>query len=899
MERSAARRLFAPEVVQTSAMDCGPAALKCLLEGFGVRVSYGRLREACQTDVDGTSIDTLEEVAAQLGLEAEQVMVPEDHLLLPETAPLPALVVVRQPNGTTHFVVAWRRHGPLVQMMDPATGRRWVAEGELLRDLYVHTSAVPAEAWREWAGSDAFLDGLRSRLRALGVARGAVARHVEAALADPGWRSLGILDAATRMTADVCRAGGLRRGREAAKAVASFAARAAGAGDLGPIPAVYWSVRPAPPDEDGGEQLAMRGAVLLHVSGRRAPGEAGEAETPAALPPDLVAALEEPPSRPARDLVRLVRRDGLLAPAALLAALALAAVGVLFEAALFQGAFELARKLSPVEQRLGAVAALVAFSVGLLLLEWPVAAGALRVGRKLEARLRLAFLEKIPRIGDRYFHSRLVSDMAERSQSTHTLRTLPELGAHLARRTFELVFTAAGLVWLEPSGAAATIAAAAAALALPLAIQSRLTERDLRVRSHVGALGRFYLDVMLGLVPIRTHGAGRAVRREQESLVVEWMRASTSLVRTAVAVEAAQALVGLTLALWLVSDYLSRGGAAGGVLLLAYWALNLPALGEEIAATARQYPARRNVALRLLEPLGAPEEAPEADDEAGGDGAARRGDGVALALEGVTVRAGGHVILDGVDLEVAAGSHVAVVGPSGAGKSSLVGLLLGWHRPSEGRVVVDGEPLGGARLSRLRRETAWVDPAVQLWNRSLVDNLRYGAADEVGELGAVISGADLAGVLERLPEGLQTRLGDAGGLVSGGEGQRVRFGRALVRREARLVVLDEPFRGLDRTRRRELLARARELWRGATLLCVTHDVAETLDFERVLVVEGGRVVEDAPAAELAARPDSRFRALVDADRAAHEELWGDPRWRRLRVDAGRLLEEERARGRAY
>ena len=86
---SAKRRFLAPEVVQTSAMDCGPASLKCLLEGFGIPVSYGRLREACQTDVDGTSIDTIEEVAGQLGLEAEQVMVPDDHLLLPEPTRCP------------------------------------------------------------------------------------------------------------------------------------------------------------------------------------------------------------------------------------------------------------------------------------------------------------------------------------------------------------------------------------------------------------------------------------------------------------------------------------------------------------------------------------------------------------------------------------------------------------------------------------------------------------------------------------------------------------------------------------------------------------------------------------------------------------------------------------------
>lgn len=105
------KRFLVPEVVQTSAMDCGPATLKCLLEGFGIPVSYGRLREACQTDVDGTSIDTLEETAIQLGLDAEQVMIPADHLLLAEAQALPAIVVVRQPNGLTHFIVVWCHHG--------------------------------------------------------------------------------------------------------------------------------------------------------------------------------------------------------------------------------------------------------------------------------------------------------------------------------------------------------------------------------------------------------------------------------------------------------------------------------------------------------------------------------------------------------------------------------------------------------------------------------------------------------------------------------------------------------------------------------------------------------------------------------------------------------------------
>jgi ABC-type multidrug transport system fused ATPase/permease subunit len=136
------------------------------------------------------------------------------------------------------------------------------------------------------------------------------------------------------------------------------------------------------------------------------------------------------------------------------------------------------------------------------------------------------------------------------------------------------------------------------------------------------------------------------------------------------------------------------------------------------------------------------------------------GQGVAIALEGVSVLAGGHTILTDLNLTLAPGSHVAIVGPSGAGKSSLVGLLLGWHRPATGRVLVEGRPLDDQHLAWVRQITAWVDPAIQLWNRPLLDNICYGVADTPASLVAqAVAEADLRGVLDRLPEGLQTPLG--------------------------------------------------------------------------------------------------------------------------------------------
>jgi ATP-binding cassette subfamily B protein len=268
--------------------------------------------------------------------------------------------------------------------------------------------------------------------------------------------------------------------------------------------------------------------------------------------------------------------------------------------------------------------------------------------------------------------------------------------------------------------------------------------------------------------------------------------------------------------------------------------------------------------------------------------------GVSITLEGVSVRAAGHTILADLNLTLARGSHVAIVGASGAGKSSLVGLLLGWYQPITGRVLVDGRQLNESHLAWLRQVTAWVDPAVQLWNRSLLDNLNYGSAQSPAQPAVqAVEQAELRQVLDRLPNGLQTPLGEGGGLVSGGEGQRVRFGRALARPVIRLAILDEPFRGLDGEQRRTLLRRARQVWRRATLLCITHDVGATQEFERVVVVDNGRIVEDGSPSSLSACAGTHYRSLLDAETAVHEELWASNAWRRLRLVKGSLQEEGR------
>src|SRR4051812_675492 len=274
-------------------MDCGPAALKCVLEGFGIPTSYERLREACQTGIDGSSIDTVETVANQLGLEAEQVMIPADHILL-DAAKLPAIVVVRLPGGFTHFVVLWRKHANTVQVMDPVTGRRWVSKAQFASELYEHTLNVPAADWREFAGSTDFQLGLEKRLNKIGVSANENRRLRASACKDTQWYAIAALDASVRLVTSLVESKAIGAGSTATRVVNRLCQSA----QL--IPPAFWSVR----ETETEDELAMTGAVLVRILGRKAPAHRVQ------LTDELSAAIGERPIHPAHALWRLLGVGG-------------------------------------------------------------------------------------------------------------------------------------------------------------------------------------------------------------------------------------------------------------------------------------------------------------------------------------------------------------------------------------------------------------------------------------------------------------------------------------------------------------------------------------------------------------------------------------------------------------
>jgi len=851
------RRYFIPEVIQTSAMDCGPAALKALFGGFNRYLSYGRLREACQTDVDGTSIDTLEVIAQQLGLGAVQSMLPADLLLLKSSACLPAVVVVQLPDGGTHLVVLWRIHGPWLQVMDPTAGRLWLPRQRFLESLYIHEQPVPASACEQWCGSAVFTAGLEQRMRALD-------------LPSQVWSDRAHQDAALRLAGALREAGRLHSETNARKFLAMCAAHP------DEIPPQYWSIRRIP--EDPG-QVMLRGAVLLSASG-------GVSDVPEeSLLPSLARVRTERAPRvwePVRDALR---EAGWRLPAATMAALCAVALGTVVEALLFRGLFDMGRHLQSTAERLGAMVALVLFLTTVLALDGSAAIGSFRLGRQIEMRLRTRFLKKVPRLSDRYFQSRLISDMAFRAHSLQLLRQLPEVAGHCMYLAVCILITGTAIVWVYPGSALLAGLAILSACGVPLLFMPAMAERDLRHRELSASLGAFYLDSLLGSRAIRAHCAERSMRSVQAARLDRWAAAGLSQAALFVGVDAVQTTATLACIVALVYQQSMIAQSPAGLLLLIYWAISIPLLAREAAAVARNLPAMRNTLMRFLELIESPQ------DSSGDLAPAAPPGGVKIDIDEACVVVGGHAVLDRVTLHVRPGEQIGIVGVSGAGKSSFVGCLMGWFQVSSGRICVDDALLDAARLAQLRREIAWIDPEVHLFRSTLYENLRYGNGSEgVGQLGAILEAADLGRILERAPQGLQTPIGEGGTLVSGGEGQRVRLGRALGRSGVRLAILDEPARGLGREERRAMLSSLRAHFSGATVLCVTHDVSDTLDFDRVLVIEQGRILEQGMPRALQAQPGSRYRALLDEEDAMRPDQWANAAWRRLRLHAGTLGE---------
>jgi subfamily B ATP-binding cassette protein MsbA len=299
----------------------------------------------------------------------------------------------------------------------------------------------------------------------------------------------------------------------------------------------------------------------------------------------------------------------------------------------------------------------------------------------------------------------------------------------------------------------------------------------------------------------------------------------------------------IMLALWQSS---SGGASVGGFVAFVMAMLQLIApvkhLSDVMAPLTRGLAAvERGLDLIETSPV-----------EQGGthDGGRARGD---IHFEAVSLRYGEDKApaVDALTLQVRAGETVALVGPSGAGKTTLVNLLPRFIEPTAGRITLDGVPLADWDMLALRRQFALVSQDVVLFNDTVAVNVTLGAKMSTEQVRDALRGANLLDFVDSLPQGLDTPIGHNGSQLSGGQRQRLAIARAIAK-DAPVLILDEATSALDSESERAVQDALERLMAGRTTLVIAHRLSTIEHADRVLALDGGRLVEQGSHAELLA-----------------------------------------------
>ncbi len=285
--------------------------------------------------------------------------------------------------------------------------------------------------------------------------------------------------------------------------------------------------------------------------------------------------------------------------------------------------------------------------------------------------------------------------------------------------------------------------------------------------------------------------------------------------------------------------------SAGDLVAFIFYAFNI---ARTVGGMSRLYTTFNSAAGatgRLFELL---DTQPDVEDAPGAT-ALGRGEG-RIAFEHVSFAYGDAEILHDLSFQVAPGETVALVGPSGAGKSTLVSLIPRFYDTTAGTVRVDGHDVRGVTQASLRAQMAFVPQDVQLFSTSIRENIRYGRLDATDEeVEAAARQANAHTFISALPEGYGSPVGERGVKLSGGERQRVAIARALLR-GAPILLLDEATSALDAQSERLVQDALDRLMRRQTTVVIAHRLATVRHADRILVLDGGRIVEAGTHAEL-------------------------------------------------
>jgi len=409
---------------------------------------------------------------------------------------------------------------------------------------------------------------------------------------------------------------------------------------------------------------------------------------------------------------------------------------------------------------------------------------------------------------------------------------------------------------------------AAAAVAIPAAVirlGAATGEGLISVRSD---LAMAVADGIEGMADLLVFG-----RADSQKRLVNELSASSSVVGERTARAGALGTAGVTLAthatVWLVLvlaiPMVGEGRFTGvGLAVVCLVVMAAFEAVQPLPAAARGMSEQLASADRIFAIL---DEIPAVDDPVESSVEVRSDAGVAIELRRVSFSYAGvsGPVLRDLDLEIGGGRRVAVVGPSGSGKSTLANLLLRFWDPTEGEIRLAGSPLGWYSQQTLREAVGVLPQRTDLFTGTIRDNLLLASpmADQ-GDLDKAAGAADLLNTIRTFPEGWDTWIGEHGMQLSGGQRRRVALAR-LVLQKPLVAVLDEPTSGLDPVTEDRVMRSVLEFFEGRTTVVITHRLVALDEFDEIVVLDHGRIVERGEHAELLAA-DGLYNQLYDAQR---------------------------------
>jgi ATP-binding cassette subfamily B multidrug efflux pump len=230
---------------------------------------------------------------------------------------------------------------------------------------------------------------------------------------------------------------------------------------------------------------------------------------------------------------------------------------------------------------------------------------------------------------------------------------------------------------------------------------------------------------------------------------------------------------------------------------------------------------------------------------------------------------GGPEVLDNINLQIPAGSSLAIVGPTGSGKSTLVSLIPRLFDAPDGAILIDDRPIRRYRLADLRRAIGFVPQETYLFSDTIAQNIAFGRPDATApEILEAATTAHIANEILEFPRGFETLVGERGITLSGGQKQRIAIARAVIR-DPRILILDDALASVDTYTEERILAGLREAMRGRTTLFISHRVSTARNADQIAVLVAGRIVELGSHEELIAR-NGYYTALAEKQQLEEE-----------------------------